>query len=441
MELLLWRWSVGVQGTSLALILVFFAVLARTLRFPELTSWAQAWAANFIALGVTFLYWNWRTSDEHFPVLAGVYMAAKTAFALLLILGALQLRRPGATLVSKKTLLGFAAVYGAAGLLVPTIDVVGIIQNLVLGTLFGFGSTRLLRAPREGGTTWLGAAMLLRCILHVVVAGVFLVTATSIAAGSPAVVAAARQIASAHSSIDGGAEWLLALASVLALSDRMSRQLRKYNQDLLAAQEDLRRLVDRDPLTALSNRRSLPEVFRTVQPQGALVLFFDLDDFKGVNDRFGHPVGDLCLKRFAQQLRESFRPSDALLRYAGDEFLVVASGLDPGAAWERVERLREALVRESEEGLPYPSRWEWPSCRRVVGPRMPSRPPTARCTPQKAPAPRTDAEPHLPCDARETDRKRRSAAHPPPYPLARAARRRHLGDLGRDACGRWRAAT
>jgi hypothetical protein len=129
MELLLWRWSVGVQGTSLALILVFFAVLARTLRFPELTSWAQAWAANFIALGVTFLYWNWRTSDEHFPVLAGVYMAAKTAFALLLILGALQLRRPGVTLVSKKTLLGFAAVYGAAGLLVPTIDVVGIIRT------------------------------------------------------------------------------------------------------------------------------------------------------------------------------------------------------------------------------------------------------------------------------------------------------------------------
>jgi diguanylate cyclase (GGDEF)-like protein len=132
----------------------------------------------------------------------------------------------------------------------------------------------------------------------------------------------------------------------------MSRQLRKYNEDLLAAQEDLRRLVDRDPLTALSNRRSLPEVFRTVQPQGALLLFFDLDDFKGVNDRFGHPVGDLCLKRFAQHLRESFRPNDSLLRYAGDEFLVVACGLDPSAAWARVERLRVALVQETGDGPP-----------------------------------------------------------------------------------------
>src|SRR5262249_60086408 len=106
------------------------------------------------------------------------------------------------------------------------------------------------------------------------------------------------------------------------------------------------------PPPPLSTRRSLPEVFRAVQPQGALLLFFDLDDFKGVNDRFGHPVGDICLKRFAQHLRESFRPSDTLLRYAGDEFLVVASGLDANAAADRVERMRRALSRESAEGPP-----------------------------------------------------------------------------------------
>jgi diguanylate cyclase (GGDEF)-like protein len=97
-------------------------------------------------------------------------------------------------------------------------------------------------------------------------------------------------------------------------------------------------------LTALDNRRSLPEIFRAVQPQGALLLFFDLDGFKAVNDRLGHQAGDECLRRFAAQLRDGFRPGDALVRYAGDEFLVVASGLDPAAARERVARMRERLL-------------------------------------------------------------------------------------------------
>ena len=53
---------------------------------------------------------------------------------------------------------------------------------------------------------------------------------------------------------------------VLAVADRAGRELQNANRDLLNAQEDLRRLVDRDPLTALVNRRSLPEIFRAVQP-------------------------------------------------------------------------------------------------------------------------------------------------------------------------------
>jgi len=130
---------------------------------------------------------------------------------------------------------------------------------------------------------------------------------------------------------------------VIALSERVQRDLRQANEGLLAAQEDLRRLADRDPLTALANRRHLPEALRAVQPEGAQLLFFDLDGFKHINDRYGHLTGDECLKRFAAGLRESFRPGDTLIRYAGDEFLVVAAGLDEAAAHARVAALRERL--------------------------------------------------------------------------------------------------
>jgi GGDEF domain-containing protein len=175
---------------------------------------------------------------------------------------------------------------------------------------------------------------------------------------------------------------------VLALSERAQREMLRTNAELLAAQEGLRRLVDRDPLTALANRRSLPEVFRAVQPKGATLLFFDLDGFQAhQRPARGHQVGDECLKRFAAgPARELSDPRDAVIRYAGDEFLVVRErarqGRDRGAGGAAA---RAAELRRGPTGSA--SRSGSRSSLPAASPRRRSRRPTTRCTRRSRRAP------------------------------------------------------
>ena len=124
------------------------------------------------------------------------------------------------------------------------------------------------------------------------------------------------------------------------------------NQALLAAKEVLQDLVDRDPLTGLVNRRALPAILRESFDSGATIFFFDVNDFKDINDSYGHHTGDDCLKRFARVLQASFRPDDHVIRYAGDEFVVVAPAVEPESIADRLDTLRERLKFEQTSGPP-----------------------------------------------------------------------------------------
>ena len=112
-----------------------------------------------------------------------------------------------------------------------------------------------------------------------------------------------------------------------------------------------------DELTGLSNRRAFTDDFRralartarTGEPLALAVA--DIDHFKGINDRFGHPVGDEVLHRFAKLLQSSIRAGDVVARLGGEEFAVLFIGADPAAAGGFAERLRAETERAfSEDG-------------------------------------------------------------------------------------------
>lgn len=348
-QLLLWRWSTAVQLVSLAMIAAFFALFARMNPRVEVTWWARAWFADFIALLVTMLYWYFQPVALR-PLIAPLYLASKMAFVLMMVQGAWSTIRPGARLLSNKVLVAVVIGYAVAGLTVLRgVNSVGVGLHVPFGLAFLACAAGLLAS--RSASRWLAVGLAVRGALALAEAFSYYLQLTL--PEGDAARATAGAFVSASSSFDTGAEWLLVLGSVLAVSERGQQELQKANSGLLAAQEDLRRVADRDPLTTLANRRALPEIFRLVQPHGAMLLFFDLDGFKQVNDRHGHAAGDECLTTFARALRDSFRPDDHVLRYGGDEFLVVAPGLDGAGARARVEALGRRLGGRRLKDLAY----------------------------------------------------------------------------------------
>lgn len=344
-QLLLWRWSTLVQLMSVAMATAFFVMLSRASRRAELRSWMRAWFANFLALVVVSLYWLLQPASL-FPLVSALYLAAKTAFVVLLIQGVWLMTHRGVGWYTNRQIATGVAIYAVIGAaLCRDLVSLGILQHSVIGVTLLAVAIATWRFQRDG-VQWLAAGIGIRGLLSLSEAFAHVLQAVQPGSGPLAGFAApAGLFLSVSSSFDNAAEWLILLGCVIAVWDRSRRELKDANRDLLIAQEDLRRLADRDPLTALVNRRSLPEILGAVQPHGALVLFFDLDEFKKINDAHGHAAGDACLRLFAAALRDSFRPDDHVIRYGGDEFLVVANGLDEAAAHDRVANVRERMQR------------------------------------------------------------------------------------------------
>jgi diguanylate cyclase (GGDEF)-like protein len=126
-------------------------------------------------------------------------------------------------------------------------------------------------------------------------------------------------------------------------------RLRAEVEALRARAEAAEAAADHDVLTPALNRRGFLAAMKSAmafcQRHGvpAVLLYLDLDGFKGVNDRLGHAAGDAALVHVAQMMRANLRESDAVGRLGGDEFglLMLNAGLDEGR--EKARRLAETL--------------------------------------------------------------------------------------------------
>ncbi len=137
----------------------------------------------------------------------------------------------------------------------------------------------------------------------------------------------------------------------------LTRELTKKNRDLEEANETITRLMNTDPLTGVSNRRYFEETaaktlaFSRRQGIPLSLVMADIDHFKQFNDRYGHTVGDEVLVAFASMLSHSCRIEDTVVRYGGEEFLVLLPGTTLLQARLIAERLREKTELLSLPGV------------------------------------------------------------------------------------------
>lgn len=141
------------------------------------------------------------------------------------------------------------------------------------------------------------------------------------------------------------------------LRAQFSQQLDKMGRLQVRAQE-LHRLATVDPLTGLYNRRFgeerlASEIARSRRNGRPLsIVFFDLNDFKEANDRFGHAAGDEVLREFARRLVSAVRVSDFAVRMGGDEFMVILPECTADQARRMVDRLDSVAANYSGQSIP-----------------------------------------------------------------------------------------
>jgi len=130
---------------------------------------------------------------------------------------------------------------------------------------------------------------------------------------------------------------------------------KRYERQLMAANQQLQELATTDGLTGVWNRRHLETVIQQAiehsdrHGEALSLILCDIDQFKAVNDRFGHPVGDQVLIEFCRRIQKRLRSSDSFGRWGGEEFLILLDHTDAPSARTLAEKFRQLIA-----GSPFP---------------------------------------------------------------------------------------
>jgi diguanylate cyclase (GGDEF)-like protein len=330
--------ATAAQLAGSVVLALFFVLLERHDPRPYLADWMAAWIAQTVALAVFLaaLRWGWTIS-------LAAYLFLEAGHGLLLCVAAHHYR--GKTLRRSRhgwMLLPLGA-WAAVGpvLLTDPLSLHAVQYAVLAGTELAAAALLWPRDPTAGMGVRLTAQVL-------ALIGLFHALHVAAFAGVLGPDAPAMPLLQTGPFVTLLLQTLLALGMVLTVMESTQRALGATNAQLQEAEHRLKILAETDPLTGCFNRRVFRDLVDELRagrqgPLGA-VLMLDMDGLKDINDRQGHAAGDEAIRRAAEAIRGHTRATDIVVRWGGDEFVVVIPGASGGYAQARRDELANALA-------------------------------------------------------------------------------------------------
>jgi len=136
----------------------------------------------------------------------------------------------------------------------------------------------------------------------------------------------------------------------IAERKRAEKELAVSNKELFKSNKRFKQLAFRDSHTGLYNHRYLQQAIESEFSRAQRynypfsVIMLDLDYFKSINDAYSHHFGDLVLKQFARQIKKMVRKYDIVIRFGGEEFLIISPGIDRSAALDLSQKILDVIT-------------------------------------------------------------------------------------------------
>jgi diguanylate cyclase (GGDEF)-like protein len=351
--------NVQVLGTVLFCLVFFF--LWRQSGIVYFGWWSLAWALQVLALLFLRLYFS--TSVLFW---LGPYALFEFAFALALLAAARA--GPSRAVHTRKTLLrvllGFPLFLAVVYLLGLNSSYEGFqaVHGLVLGSIYLYSFFMIRGGSGVGGRLFrfalLGFAIV---FLHNAVVFFYLYNR----GGHPQW----PRYLQYNSLYDYELMALLAIAAMAMWIENQRDRLDALTGELDAVRRDSLKNLDLDRLTGLQNQAALERRLESSQPFSGVVAVCDMDNFKSINDQFGHLVGDEILRNIGHLLRSSIRKEDEAFRWGGDEFVILFGNQNLPVVKARMLEIRRRLNDFRVRGFGVlPISFSWGTSEAATGP-------------------------------------------------------------------------
>jgi len=332
-----------VQAMGAALIGLLCFMLNGVVHRPALSAWWIGWlslAGGLIALLV----------EQAIPSTAAVtlplHMFGEYMFGYWIVSGCAHFAgRSWPRWLLPKLVPAFAVIAVAAPSLIGyEFRVIFMVQSLALAITFGMALFALAPAARRAGPSPGLTAMRVALILLVITFLYYVpIFAANVLHNEPLPLTLLRVSSAVHLLC----EFLLGFGGAVLVLEESHHGLAVRYDDLSISSAKYRDAAERDALTGASNRHAFFSMLDALNDADTVVsgcaAMIDVDDLKHLNDSHGHSAGDAALLRVAKSVVQRARREDQLFRWGGDEFLLVALGVDPAELTDRLDLVNREL--------------------------------------------------------------------------------------------------